>query len=221
MGIKIKTDACGDIMITKTYNELPPILWNVKSYGFAIFEDGDYDLNIIGVRNIVDPKPNQFDDVLIVAYKLDGKWITEEAQITTDPGRYWLTKENYKPCAVYYHPQQARGAYVIRKHRGKYDALCQWRAVKFWRDGDKDEHAEYKGKVYKDLIVLNIHKSSSLPSGSQYVNKWSAGCQVFKYEKDFDRLMELAKLQIEHLNYRTFTYTLIPNIDGVKHGCND
>lgn len=35
-------------MIVKEYNELPPILWNVKKHGFAIFEDGDYDLNIIG-----------------------------------------------------------------------------------------------------------------------------------------------------------------------------
>jgi len=202
-------------MIIKHYDDLPPILWTVKSYGFVIFEDGDYDLNIIGIRNVTNAKPNQFDDILIVAYKLNGKWVTEEAQITTDPGKYWLTKPNYKACAVMYHPQQARGVYTIRKHRGKYEALCQWRPMKFWRDTNKDEHVNYSGKVHTGAIGLNIHKSSSLPSGSFYVNKWSAGCQVFKYEKDFNRLMELAKLQIEHLNYRTFTYTLIPNKDSV------
>lgn len=206
-------------MIKKFYDELPPILWTVKSYGFKIFEDGDYDLNIIGVRNVIDPKDNQFDDLMIIAYREDGKWVTEEAQITTDPGRYWLTKEGYKPCAIMFHPQQARGAYRIRKHRGRYDALCQWRAVKFWRDGDKDEHAEYSGQVYKDIIGLNLHKSSSSPHGSLYVNKWSAGCQVFKYEKDFNRMMELAHQQIKSLGYRTFTYTLIPNRE--YHGHDD
>ena len=74
-------------MIKKFYDELPPILWTVKSYGFKIFEDGDYDLNIIGIRNVIDPKDNQFDDLMIIAYPLEGKWVTEEAQITTDPGR--------------------------------------------------------------------------------------------------------------------------------------
>lgn len=206
-------------MIKKFYDELPPILWTVKSYGFKVFEDGDYDLNIIGIRNVIDPKDNQFDDLMIIAYKLDGKWITEEAEITTDPGRYWLTKENYKPCAVYYHPQQARGAYKIRKHRNSYDALCQHKPVKFWRDGNKDEHAEYKGTIYTGIIGLNLHKSSSSPSGTEYVNRWSAGCQVFKYVSDFDRMMELARLQIETLNYRTFTYTLIPNRE--YHGTDD
>lgn len=198
-------------MIIKHWDELPPILWTVKRYGYAVFEEGDYNLNIIGIRNVTSPEDNQFDDKLVIAYKADGQWITEEAEITTDPGRYWLTKENYKPCAIYYHPQQAKGAYKIRKHRNSYDALCQHKAVKFWRDGNKDEHAEYKGPIYEGIIGLNIHKSSSSPKGTQYVNKWSAGCQVFKYESDFNRLMELANLQIEHLNHRTFTYTLIPN----------
>ena len=88
---KIDGDSFGDIMIVKHYDELPPILWTVKSYGFAVFEDGDYDLNIVDIRNVSNPQPNQFDDVLVIAYKLDGKWVTEEAQITTSPDRDWET----------------------------------------------------------------------------------------------------------------------------------
>ena len=197
-------------MIRREHEELPDILWVVKKHGFIVFEDGDYDLNIIGIRNVTNPQDNQFDDKIVIAYLEDGKWITEEAAITTDPGRYWLQKADYKPCAVYYHPQQARGAYKIGQHK-TYEALKQIYAVRFWRDGDKDEHAEYSGTVYKDLIGLNIHRSSLREGGSSYVDKWSAGCQVFQNNDDFQRLLELCKLQIKHLGYKTFTYTLISN----------
>ena len=197
-------------MIVKEYNELPPILWNVKKHGFAIFEDGDYDLNIIGIRNVIDPKDNRFDDQIVIAYRCNGKWITETAAFTTDPGAYWLTKEDYRDCAVYMHPQQARGAYKIGSHRG-YKALRQIRSVRFWRDGDKSFSPRYGGPIFKDMIGLNIHRSSKKEGGSLYVDRWSAGCQVFQNNNDFERFLELCELQISSLGYRTFTYTLITN----------
>lgn len=200
-------------MEKRTYGELPPILWTVQRHGFIVFEDDDYDLNIIGIRNVTEPTDNRFDDKIVVAYRLNGKWVTEEAPITTDPGRYWLQKPDYKPCAVYVHPQQARGAYKIGKHRGKYKALVQCQPVWFWRDGNKDEHADYTGRKHKDIIGLNIHRSSSRDGGSKYVDKWSAGCQVFADPEDYNRFIELCELQVQHLGYRTFTYTLIPNTE--------
>lgn len=195
-------------MIKKKHNGLPPVLKRVKENGFVVFDDGDYDLNIIGLRNLTNPQPNEFDDRLIVAYLKDGEWWTEEATITTDAGRYWLQKPDYKPCAIYYHPQQARGAYKIGLHRGK-TGLRQIQPVQFWRDGNKDEHANYSGHVYKDLIGLNIHRSSERSGGARYVDKWSAGCQVFKYIDQFERFIELCKLQELSLGYHTFTYTLL------------
>lgn len=199
-------------MIQNEYDTLPPILQKVLDHGFVIFQDGDYDLNIVGVRNLNSAKDNQFDDKLIVAYRKGSIWITEEFVITTDPGRYWLVKPDYKPCAIYKHPQQARGAYKIGYHRGKYKALTQSFAVEFWRDSNKDEHADYNcSQVYKQVIGLNIHRSSTRDTGSHFVDKWSAGCQVFKYADDrgFKRFMWLCEQQIKSLNYRTFTYTLI------------
>lgn len=198
-------------MKIRIYDDLPPILWNVKRHGFAIFDDGDYDLNIIGIRNIVDPQPNIFDDEIAIVYPLNGSWVEERAPFTTDPGRYWLQKPEYKPCAVYYHPQQARGAYKIGLHRGKYKALTQHRAVKYWRDANKDEHADYSGEIYRSIIGLNIHRSSTKQGGSAYVDRWSAGCQVFQNTDDYDRFIELCDLQVQNLGYRTFTYTLITN----------
>lgn len=199
-------------MIQNFYTNIPPILKKVQDHGFTIFHDGDYDLNIVGVRNLNSNRDNEFDDKLIVAYKTGDLWITEEFIITTDAGRYWLTKPDYKPCAIYKHPQQARGAYEIGLHKGKYEALKQWRPVEFWRDSNKDEHADYNcSKVYKEVIGLNLHRASTRESGSHYVDKWSAGCQVFKYADDrgFKRFMWLCHQQIRILGYRTFTYTLI------------
>lgn len=198
-------------MIQNEYDEIPPILKKVLDHGFVIFQDGDYDLNIVGVRNLNSKLDNQFDDKLIVAYRLKSKWITEEFIITTDPGRYWLTKKDYKACAIYKHPQQARGAYKIGNHRG-YEACVQRHPVEFWRDSNKDEHADYNcSKVYKAAIGLNLHRASTNVSGSKYVDRWSAGCQVFKYAdiRGFKRFMWLCHQQIKSLNYRTFTYTLI------------
>ena len=199
-------------MIKEEHDEYPEVLKAVEKHGFLVFNDGDYDLNIIGIRNVKSPKNNQFDDEIVIAYTINGKWFTEKAEITTDPGRYWLQKPDYKPCAVYYHPQQARGAYKIGLHHD-YEALKQIQPVQFWRDGNKDNHADYSGVVYKDIIGLNIHRSTIKEGGSTFVNKWSAGCQVFQNNEDFQRLLELCKNQINSLGYRTFTYTLISNKD--------
>ena len=85
-------------MIQSTFDDLPPILEKIKKeYGFAIFDHGNYDLNIIGIRNLNSSRSNLFDDKMIVAYLLDEKWITEEFIITTDPSSYYLMKEDYKP----------------------------------------------------------------------------------------------------------------------------
>ena len=197
----------------KQHDGLPDIIKEISEYGYAYFNDGDYDLNIIGSRRLNDRQDNEFDDLLIGAYTIDNIWYTETFDITTDPGSYWLTKPEYKPCAIYKHPQQARGAYKIGLHRGRSAALVQVQPVEYWRDANKDEHADYNcSKIYKQRIGLNIHKASSRAGGSEFVDRWSAGCQVFRYadqERGFGRFMKLCRLQIESLGYHTFTYTLI------------
>jgi hypothetical protein len=197
-------------MYVRTYEKLPIELVKVKEAGFVIFDSKDYDLNIVGFRKLGDPDGfNQFNDRICIIYKRNQKWIVEEGAATTDPGRYWLTKPDYKPCAIYYHPQQARGAYRLGLHRGKYEALRQVKPAKFWRDGNKDEHLNYEGEIYNDLIYMNIHKSSSRGHGSTYVDRYSAGCQVWQDSKDHERMVELCYLQIKNTGYESFTYTLL------------
>ncbi len=192
----------------------PSILAKIEEeYGFKVFDDGPYDLNIIGVRNL-ENNANQYDDKLHVCYlSEDGKWREDIFQVSTDPGRYWLEKEDYKACAVYAHPQQARGAYQLGKHRGKYEALVQLRPVLYWRDGNKDSKADYgatngnDGHVFKDVIGLNIHRSSI--HDSDEVNKYSAGCIVFSKMDEYKTFMKLVHKQKETMGFHTFTFTLI------------
>ena len=186
----------------------PSILTKIEEeYGFKVFDDGPYDLNIIGVRNM-ENNANQYDDKLHVCYlSEDGKWREDIFQVSTDPGRYWFEKEDYKACAVYAHPQQARGAYKLGKHRGKYEALVQWRPVLFWRDGNKDEKADYEGVAHKDVIGLNIHRSSI--HDSDEVDRYSAGCIVFSKMNEWKAFMELVHKQKETMGFHTFTFTLI------------
>ena len=96
----------------------------IEGMGYAFFTKGNYNVNIIGVRN-PNLVANSFDDTMLCAYKVSDQWILKEWQITTDAGRYWLQHPlNAKGCALLV-PNQYRGVYKIDKHNGKYYALCQ------------------------------------------------------------------------------------------------
>ena len=61
----------------------------VKSKGYTWFETGDFNLNIVGIRN---SQPgglvtNLFDDLITVSFKENGVWKYHEWSCTTDPGR--------------------------------------------------------------------------------------------------------------------------------------
>ena len=53
--------------------------------GYAFFENGDYNLNIVGVRND-SGDASKFDDFLNVLYKINGEWVCDVYPATTEPG---------------------------------------------------------------------------------------------------------------------------------------
>jgi len=69
---------------------IPPILQRVKDKGYMTFENGHYNLNIIGVRTS-SRIANKFDDWLHVVFKDENdNWVNMTFQITTDAGLYHL-----------------------------------------------------------------------------------------------------------------------------------
>ena len=52
--------------------------------GYAFFENGDYNLNIIGVRND-SGDASRFDDFIAVLYERKGEWTCDMYPVTTEP----------------------------------------------------------------------------------------------------------------------------------------
>ena len=59
----------------------------VKEKGYAWFDKGDYNLNIVGVRNSStgDEVTNSFDDKITLSYKVNDEWRFHCYDCTTDP----------------------------------------------------------------------------------------------------------------------------------------
>ena len=181
--------------------------------GHVFFEAGDYNLNIIGVRNS-SGKADKFDDNINVAYKVDGKWIVDAYSATTEPGINILRKPIVKGGTAILIPGQYRGVYKIDTHGGKrkYKAVCQRLGkVKIWRDDNRDRTPDYKGKIHEGMYGINIHRQFG-SDDREYTGGVSAGCQVFQSSIDFYEFMETCQVSSDDWGNK-FTYTLLDERD--------
>ena len=180
--------------------------------GYVYFNKGKYNLNIIGVRRADTKVTNQFDDYIVVEYiDMYGIKTREVFAATTDPGLSSITNPiSSKGCAILA-PGQYRSCWKLGYHKGKYEAIVQYKPVKVYRDNNKDKVYDFDSKTIEEGIFgINIHKAGD---NSIIVNGWSAGCQVLARRKDFDKLMKLAHYQISQGHGKLFTYTLINEED--------
>jgi len=174
--------------------------------GFAYFSDGEFNLNIIGIRQsgTGNKVTNLFDDFLTLSYKEKGEWKFKKWSATTDPGTKGVKEFHNAAGVARLVAGQYRGSHAIGLHQGKYEALKQAKPVKVYRDANKD--AIYDEKVIQEGIFgINIHKAGA---DSTYVENWSEGCQVFKKSADFDEFMLIVK-KAAALHGNSFTYTLL------------
>jgi len=196
---------------------------NIKSY-FAAKEYKFFDtpgkklnINIIGVRRD-NRGSNTFDDFILVMYREDEMMISHRWLATTDPGKYWLMNpSNPKGTAVLV-PGQYRGTWQLGKHQGRYKALVQRKPVKVYRDDNKDEIIDFNNIITlidEGYFGINIHRSNPYKE-SYVVNKWSAGCQVFKKVEDYNKFIQLCSDSAK-IYGNSFSYTLIDEKDLRKH----
>lgn len=185
-----------------------------KEKGYAYFNKGNYNLNIIGVRSNQNNKvTNKYDDCLVVIYNTETGWKRQIYTITTDPGKSTIKAPASAKGTAILAPGQYRGTYKIDKHRGKYDALCQRnKPVKVYRDNNKDDVYDYiPENIETGMFGINIHRSNEFWTRTT-VDNYSAGCQVFNDPKEFISFMNLVKKAAAiYGNY--FTYTLITEED--------
>lgn len=192
-----------------TYSGIQKVFKN-KKYAFFTKK---MDLNLFGVR--IETDENTFDDVIGVAYiDESGSEIVKTYPATTDPGSYWLKNPLNKNGTAILVPGQYRGVYKTDLHAGKYSALCQRGGkVKVYRDGDRDTKHDMKEETIQEgRFGINIHRSNPY-SESYQIDKWSAGCQVFKRVADFHEFMNLVKMEEKIHGNDTHTYTLLTKAD--------
>jgi len=204
------------LAMTKTFDPNKITITQIREVmlkkGYKFFESGNFNVNIIGVRN-PNQIPNSFDDYMFLIYKENNDWIKLWFPITTDAGTYWLENPmNNKGTAILI-PNQYKSVYEIGLHQGKYKALCQSKGkVEVWRDNNKDNILDFNiAQKEWGYFGINIHRSNPNTESSQ-VDKWSAGCQVFKKVANFNEFMNICeKSKTTYGN--SFTYTLLTEND--------
>lgn len=189
----------------------PPILDRVEEAGHVVFDNGSYDINLIGIRSR-SREAGAFDDKMVIVFKdANGVWTCHWMACTTDPGIPWLEGPMKDTGCAILVPGQYRGVYTLDLHRG-YRALCQRRGpVKIYRDSNKDSTLDLSPEsITEGYFGINIHRSSTRPGGSRIVGRHSAGCTVIQDPLAFALLLECCQQQINHHpTWTSFTYTLL------------
>lgn len=188
----------------------------MKNKGYSFFENGDYNLNIIAVRN-----PNNvsdaWDDSLYVIYKENNEWRKFfVSEFTTDPGRHSLQNPKFteaiKNGTAILKPGQYRSAYKLLYHiTPKHPALIQVLPLTIYRDNNRDQFLDTQNvKETTGLYGINIHSTRPEWEGLNVVD-WSAGCQVIKNWEVHKRFIALCTTASKIWGDR-FTYTLLDDI---------
>ena len=195
----------------------------VEGKGYAFFADGDYNLNIIGVRND-SGDASKFDDAMVLLYKVNSEWVCDMYPVTTEPGTSILKnpiKEvRHKGTAILV-PDQYRSTYTIGWHGSKangHTALVQRGGkVRVWRDNNRDTVPDYHNEEEEGWFGINIHKHRGSKARIN-TGGVSAGCQVFQSTKDFYSFMEICETASDKWG-NSFTYTLLEQRDLSNGTC--
>jgi len=157
------------------------------------------ELNIVGVRNNYQ-LTDSFEEVI---YVWNDKIPFQEFKITTKPGKYWWQNFGKKEGVAALVEGQYLNTWRLGLHKGVYKALVQSKEVIVYRDKNKDAILDRK-ITQRGLFGINIHRASNKWI-SKFVDKWSAGCQVFANPKEYDMFMNI----VETCYQRDYSYTLL------------
>jgi hypothetical protein len=185
--------------------------------GYKFFESGDYNVNIVGVRNSLTKNKvtNAFDDLMTLSYKIDGEWQYHEFDCTTDPGTHYMDSPILKSKGTaILKPGQYPKSHKIRKHQGRYEALGQQNNVTVYRDNNRDDMYNLNSEnTDTGLFGINIHRATKYAGKkSSQVDRWSAGCQVLAANDDWTKFMKIMRKARDKWS-NNFTYTLLESDD--------
>lgn len=200
-------------MIAPTLQE---VINEVTRLGYEI-DRRKYALNVVGIRSDEKTSPVFFDDFIAIFYFDEkGDLQGEVVPATTDPSVNFLKDPMNPRGTAVLKSGQYKNTYAIGLHRGKYNALVQVLApVTVIRDDDRNSDINYFAPTFKGYFGINIHRASRGKNNEAEIGLDSAGCQVFRNEKDFDKMMIYANRH-KDLYGNKFNYTLIDKRDEIK-----
>lgn len=181
----------------------------LKMNGFELFTR-PFELNIVGIRSD-SVKPNRFDDEIHVFYKTNKtNWEYHIFKVTTDPGTYWLKNPMQEQGTAILAQGQYKDTYQLGLHRGQYLALVQRKPVTIIRDYDRNAILDFNnGTKTRGMYGINIHRAGQ-NGKTKFVDKYSAGCQVFENAQDFLKFLQLCEKH-KSIYGNAFTYSLLDN----------
>ena len=198
------------------YPTIQQIESTLKAKGYKWFENGNYNLNIVGIRNseTLNEVTNKFDDCITLSYKVEGDWKFHCFDCTTDPGTHWVENVMNDKGVAILKPGQYRSSHKLRLHGGKYLALGQQKPLTVYRDNNRDDKYDLdESKTDTGIFGINIHRATKYEGKkSTNIDKWSAGCQVIASNDDWHEFLDICQ-QAREVWSNNFTYTLIESKD--------
>lgn len=196
-------------MQLSTYEKVKAVL---LEKGFKFFEGANYNLNLIGVRNTFDQDANTFNDLFLVAFRVNGHAQLLQFACTTDPGTYYRENPaNVKGTGILPLGQHL-GLWKLGLHKNQYPALVQANPVALIRDNNQDAHLDLDAPLAApEMAGINCHHGAD-NGVSKIVGKWSAGCQVLASAAHHAQLIGLAN-KAASIYGDGFSYTLIEDKD--------
>lgn len=183
-----------------------------KEYPFH--EENEF-VNIFGYRSkeiLVD----RFNDIVGIAYK--DFFGNPECLVfpgTTKPGMHFLKDELGNPRGTFImQPGHYKDCWMKGLHNGKYTAWIQAGpgVFKGWRDLDGDGRLDYSGQTYTDSQGVDGHTTRFDIDVTDYVDKFSAGCQVLRDDKHFEAWLNLGLRTLEVFKIDRISYTLFQEV---------
>lgn len=183
----------------------------LHSKGFVFFENGDYNLNLIAVREN-DIFENTFSDTFYCVYKHLGQWQMLKLPWTTLAGTLGFGGEQ-NPLSGVQTGTGVDGVAIILE--GQYRRSLKWisngwrypfvkylkqiKPFKYLRDNNRDYRINRNTKVYEGIYHTHLHPMSPTGLFSKFVNyfgsPWSQGC-MGSPEPEFKKLEKLIELAI-------------------------
>lgn len=169
-----------------------------KVSGFKGFPKGYF---FIGIQSLEDGF-NKFDDKMYLYHNSENTIrFIKVTSCTTNAGITGIQnyeRYNSKGVAVIKTDQWYYDLWTYGLHRGKMPALRQVGDILLYRDGNKNNKIEEKGKLYKGKYGINFHTATYGKKAGFFrklIGGWSVGCQVLNLYDDYMFMLNTVRFQ--------------------------